>query len=190
MNNWWTEADAEAFKAKTDILVGQFDAIEVLPAQGDRPALMANGSLSLGENIADQGGLRVARTALRNALGGDEPAPIDGFTAAQRFYLAYATLWGQNIRDEEIARLTKLDVHSLGKWRVNATLRNLQDFYDAFGIAGGRCSCPSKNASSSGDARSAPKRERPGPEGPGRSFRRGSRTERPRPRSRTRVTPR
>ena len=137
MNNWWTEADAEAFKAKTDILVGQFDAIEVLPAQGDRPALMANGSLSLGENIADQGGLRVARTALRNALGGDEPAPIDGFTAAQRFYLAYATLWGQNIRDEEIARLTKLDVHSLGKWRVNATLRNLQDFYDAFGIAGG-----------------------------------------------------
>ena len=131
MNNWWTDEDAEAFKAKTDILVKQFDAIEVLPG------LHANGSLSLGENIADQGGLRVSYTALQNALNGVEPAEKDGFTAAQRFYIAYATLWGQNIRDEEIERLTKLDVHSLGKWRVNATLRNLQTFYDAFGITDG-----------------------------------------------------
>ncbi|HIW65967.1 MAG TPA: M13 family metallopeptidase [Candidatus Alistipes intestinipullorum] len=143
MNNWWTEEDAEAFKAKTDILVRQFDAIEVLPAKEGQPALHANGALSLGENIADQGGLRVAYTAYRNSLEGKEaPAPIDGFTDAQRFYLAYATLWAQNIRDEEIARLTKLDVHSLGKWRVNATLRNLQDFYDAFGITDGEMFLP------------------------------------------------
>ena len=143
MNNWWTEEDAEAFKAKTEILVKQFDAIEVLPAKGDQPALHANGALCLGENIADQGGLRVAYTAYRNSLAGKEaPAPIDGFTDAQRFYLAYATLWAQNIRDEEIARLTKLDVHSLGKWRVNATLRNLQDFYDAFGITDGAMFLP------------------------------------------------
>ena len=142
MNNWWTEADAEAFKAKTAVLVGQFNAIEVLPAKEDRPAIHADGALSLGENIADQGGLRVAWTALHNALEGAEPAPIDGFTAAQRFYLAYATLWGQNIRDEEIARLTKLDVHSLGKNRVNATLRNLQSFYDAFGITEGAMFLP------------------------------------------------
>ena len=137
MNNWWTEADAEAFKAKTDILVKQFDAIEVLPAKEGQPAVMANGSLSLGENIADQGGLRVAYTAFHNSLNGTEPAPIDNFTADQRFYLAYAALWAQNIRDEEIARLTKIDVHSLGKWRVNATLRNLQTFYDTFGITDG-----------------------------------------------------
>ena len=138
MNNWWTDEDAAAFKAKTDILVKQFDAIEVLPAKEGQPAIFANGALSLGENIADQGGLRVARTAYRNSLAGREaPAPIDGFTPEQRFYLGYATLWAQNIRDEEIARLTKLDVHSLGKWRVNATLRNLQDFYDAFSIADG-----------------------------------------------------
>ena len=136
MNNWWTEEDAEAFKAKTDILVKQFDAIEVLPG------LHANGALSLGENIADQGGLRVAYTALQNALGGQEPAPVDGFTAAQRFYIAYAALWGQNIRDEEIERLTKIDVHSLGKWRVNATVRNLQTFYDAFGIEDGAMFMP------------------------------------------------
>lgn len=143
MNNWWTDEDAAAFKAKTDILVKQFDAIEVLPAKDGQPALYANGALSLGENIADQGGLRVAYTAYQNSLEGkDHPAPIDGFTDAQRFYLAYATLWAQNIRDEEIARLTKLDVHSLGKWRVNATLRNIQDFYDAFGITDGAMFMP------------------------------------------------
>ena len=143
MNNWWTDEDAAAFKAKTDILVKQFDAIEVLPAKEGQPALHANGALSLGENIADQGGLRVAYTAYQNSLEGkDHPAPIDGFTDAQRFYLAYATLWAQNIRDEEIARLTKLDVHSLGKWRVNATLRNIQDFYDAFGITDGAMFMP------------------------------------------------
>ncbi len=143
MNNWWTEADAAAFKAKTDVLVKQFDAIEVLPAKEGQPAIYANGSLSLGENIADQGGLRVAWTAYRNSLEGKSaPAPIDGFTDAQRFYLGYATLWAQNIRDEEIARLTKLDVHSLGKWRVNATLRNLQSFYDAFGITDGAMFMP------------------------------------------------
>ncbi len=142
MKNWWTEADAEAFQKKSQVLVEQFDKIEVLPAKDDQPAIFANGSLSLGENIADQGGLRVAYTALQNALNGTEPAPIDGFTAAQRFYLAYATLWGQNIRDEEIARLTKLDVHSLGKNRVNATLKNIQSFYDAFGITEGAMFLP------------------------------------------------
>ena len=143
MNNWWTDEDAAAFQAKTEILVKQFDAIEVLPAKEEQPALHANGALCLGENIADQGGLRVAYTAYRNSLEGKEaPAPIDGFTDAQRFYLAYATLWAQNIRDEEIARLTKLDVHSLGKWRVNATLRNIQDFYDAFGITDGAMFMP------------------------------------------------
>ena len=132
------DEDTAAFNEKAAVLVKQFDAIEVLPAKDGQPALMANGSLCLGENIADQGGLRVAWTAFHNSLEGKEaPAPIDGFTADQRFYLAYATLWGQNIRDEEIARLTKLDVHSLGKWRVNATLRNLQSFYDAFGITDG-----------------------------------------------------
>ena len=142
MNNWWTEADAEAFKKKADVLVKQFDAIEVLPARDGQPALHANGALSLGENIADQGGLRVAWTAYHNSLGGTTPEPVDGFTADQRFYLAYATLWAQNIRDEEIARLTKLDVHSLGKWRVNATLRNLQTFYDTFGITDGAMFLP------------------------------------------------
>ncbi|MCH5331163.1 MAG: M13 family metallopeptidase [Alistipes sp.] len=136
MNNWWTEADSEAFKSRTEVLVKQFDAIEVLPG------IHANGSLTIGENIADQGGLRVAYTALQNTVKDNEPAPIDGYTAAQRFYIAYATLWGQNIRDTEVERLTKVDVHSLGKWRVNATLRNLQTFCDAFGITEGAMYMP------------------------------------------------
>ncbi len=138
MINWWTDEDAAAFQAKSQILVEQFNQIEVLPATADSPAVMADGALSLGENIADQGGLRVAFTALKNALGETTPAPIDGFTAEQRFYLAYATLWGQNIRDAEKARLTKVDVHSLGENRVNATLKNLQSFYDAFSITEGK----------------------------------------------------
>ena len=143
MFNWWTEADAAAFKERTDILVDQFNKIVILPAKDGQPALMADGALSLGENIADQGGLRVAYTALQNSFEGNgEPEPIDGFTAAQRFYLSYATIWGQNIRDEEAARLTKVDVHSLGKNRVNATLRNVATFYEAFGITDGAMFLP------------------------------------------------
>ena len=142
MTDWWTPEDAEKFAKLANGLVEQFSAVEILPASGSQPALMGNGQYTLGENIADQGGLRVSHTAFRNSLNGTEPAPIDGFTADQRFYLAYATLWAQNIRDEEIARLTKLDVHSLGKWRVNATLRNLQDFYDAFSMTDGEMFMP------------------------------------------------
>lgn len=143
MNNWWTEEDATAFKVRTDVLVEQFNKIEVLPAKDDQPAIMADGALSLGENIADQGGLRVSYTALHNSFEGKgEPEAIDGFTADQRFYLSYATIWGQNIRDEEAARLTKTDVHSLGKNRVNATLRNIDTFYKAFGITDGAMYMP------------------------------------------------
>ncbi len=131
MNEWWTPEDRAAFVEKTKVLVDQFNEIELLPG------LKANGELTLGENIADHGGVSVAFTALQNALGGNEPAPIDGFTATQRFFLGYARVWAQNITDEEIARLTKLDVHSLGANRVNATLRNFDAFFDAFGIKEG-----------------------------------------------------
>ena len=131
MADWWTAEDAVAFKAKTAVLVKQFDEVEVLPG------VHANGALSLGENIADHGGLRISYTALQNSFNGHHPAPIDGFSAEQRFYLAYAKVWADNITDEEIARRTKLDVHSLGRNRVNVTLRNLDTFFDAFGIADG-----------------------------------------------------
>ena len=129
MNDWWTAEDRAAFEKKTQVLVDQFNAIEILPG------LFADGKFSLGENIADQGGLRLAYTGLvEHAWAEGRPADIDGFTGEQRFYIGYATLWAQNITDQEKERLTKVDVHSLGINRVNATLRNIQNFYDAFGI--------------------------------------------------------
>lgn len=131
MVNWWTDSDAAAFNERAGKLVEQFNQVQILPG------LMANGALCLGENIADQGGLRIAYTAMLNSFGGVSPDSVDGYTAEQRFYLSYANIWAQNITDEEKARLTKLDVHSLGKNRVNVTLRNLQTFFDAFGIEEG-----------------------------------------------------
>ena len=117
--------------AKTQVLVDQFNEVDILPG------VKANGKLTLGENIADHGGVSVAWTAYHNSLGGTVPAPIDGLTADQRFFLGYARVWGQNITDEEKARLTKLDVHSLGNNRVNVTLRNFDSFFEAFGIKEG-----------------------------------------------------
>ena len=131
-SNWWTDADAEAFKALADQLVAQFDAIEVAPG------VNANGRFTLGENIADQGGLRVAHTAYHNALGeGNQGEVIDGFTPDQRFYLSYANVWAGNIREAEILKRTKTDPHSLGRWRVNASLRNIEPFFVAFDIKDG-----------------------------------------------------
>ncbi len=126
--DWWTPADAEAFNALADKLVAQFDSIEVAPG------LRANGRLTLGENIADQGGLRVAYTAYKNSLNGIEGPVIDGFTPDQRFYLAYSNVWAGNIREDEIRQRTMSDPHSLGEWRVNASLRNIEPFFTAFGI--------------------------------------------------------
>lgn len=131
LNDWWTPADAEQFNRRAEILAAQYDNIIVLDT------VHANGHFTLGENIADHGGLRIAYTAFRNSLKGVEPALIDGFTADQRFYLSYATLWAGNIRDAEILRLTKIDPHSLGRWRVNAALRNIDTFFKAFDIQEG-----------------------------------------------------
>ena len=131
MNNWWRPEDEAAFKAKTAVLIDQYSEVEILPG------VHANGALSLGENIADHGGLSIAYTALHNKLGDKTPADIDGFSVDQRFYIGYAHLWAQNATDEEKARLTKLDVHSLAENRVNVAVRNFKTFFDAFGIKEG-----------------------------------------------------
>ncbi|MBR5201415.1 MAG: M13 family metallopeptidase [Alistipes sp.] len=132
MKDWWTTEDRAAFEKKTQVLVDQFNAIEILPG------LYADGKFSLGENIADQGGLRLAFTGLTEyAWAEGRPADIDGFTGEQRFYIGYATLWAQNITEKEMENLTKNDVHSLGRNRVNATLRNIQTWYDAFDVKEG-----------------------------------------------------
>ena len=131
MSNWWTEEDAAAFKAKTEKLVEQFDEVEVLPG------VFANGAATLGENIADQGGLRIAYTAMQNSFGDSHPQPIDGLSAEQRFYLGYATVWAQNITEQEMQRRVLTDVHSQGEHRVNVSLRNIDTFFEAFGIKSG-----------------------------------------------------
>ena len=138
MTNWWTDEDLKAFEAKTQGLIAQFNEVEVLPG------LFANGAYTLGENIADQGGLRIAMTAFLDAQskkGVDVKSPeamIDGFTPEQVFYMNYANLWANNIREEEMRSLTTGDVHSLGKNRVNVTLRNIAPFFEAFGITEGQ----------------------------------------------------
>ncbi len=131
MVNWWTEEDAAKFNAKAQVLVNQFDSVQVVPG------VMANGRLTLGENIGDHGGLSIAYTAMENAIKDHRPGLIDGFTPEQRFYISYGIIWATNIRDAEKARLTKLDVHSLAVNRVNVSLRNFQTFFDAFGIKEG-----------------------------------------------------
>ncbi len=131
LQNWWLEEDAERFNKLADGLVAQFDAVEVAPD------VHANGRFTLGENIADQGGLRVALTAYLDSLEGKEGEVIDGLTPLQRFYLAYANVWAGNIRPEEILSRTKTDPHSLGENRVNVTLRNIEPFFEAFGIKEG-----------------------------------------------------
>ena len=132
LSAWWNKEDEEKFNERAKVLVEQYDKIVVLDS------LHADGSYTLGENIADQGGLLVSYQAYMNTLKSkDIPADIDGLTHSQRFYIGYANLWAQNLRPQEIMRRTKTDVHSLGKWRVNAALRNIEDFYTAFDIKEG-----------------------------------------------------
>lgn len=132
LKDWWVPQDAERFNAKTAVLVNHYNAIKVLDT------LHANGVFTLGENIADQGGLQVSFNALTKALEKNPQKDlIDGFTPQQRFFLAYANVWAQNIRDKEIIRRTKVDPHSLGKWRVNGALPHVEAFVTAFNVKEG-----------------------------------------------------
>ncbi|MCL3781932.1 M13 family peptidase [Prolixibacteraceae bacterium JC049] len=129
LNDWWTKEDAERFDKRAQVLVDQFNEFKVL---GDTPA---DGKLSLGENIADLGGLNISYTAFQKVK--NDKDVIEGFTPDQRFFLAYSHVWAQNIRDKEILRRTKEDVHSLGRFRVIGPLRNLPEFHKAFDIKAG-----------------------------------------------------
>ena len=128
MTDWWSKKDEEGFNTQAQRMVDFYDKIEVLPG------LKANGSLTQGENLADHGGLMVAFQALKNATKGQPQKEIDGFNDDQRFFLAYAGVWANNIRDEEIRRRTKSDPHSLAKWRVNGALPHIDAWYKAFNI--------------------------------------------------------
>ena len=131
MIDWWTEADGRNFNERAEKYADFFSAIKVLPD------LNANGKLTLGENLADHGGLQVAYYAMLNAMKENPMPEIDGFTPEQRFFLAYAGVWANNITDAEIRSRTKSDPHSLGRFRVNGALPHIDMWYDAFGIKEG-----------------------------------------------------
>ena len=131
MHDWWTAQDAANFKEKADMFAAFFDAIEVLPG------LHANGRMTLGENLAVHGGLQVAWTAYKNATKNNPLPTVDGLTADQRFFLANAGVWAQNITEAEIRRRTLTDVHSLGEWRVNGAFPHIDAWYEVFGVEPG-----------------------------------------------------
>ena len=131
MHDWWTEADGKNFVERTDKYADFYSAIKVLPD------LNANGRLTLGENLADHGGLQVAFAAFKNATKRNPLPVIDGFTPEQRFFLAYAGVWAGNITEAEIRNRTKSDPHALGRWRVNGALPHIDAWYEAFGIKEG-----------------------------------------------------
>lgn len=128
LHDWWTAQDAKGFEQRAKLYADFFDAIEVLPG------LHSNGRFTLGENLADHGGLQVAYNAFKNATKKKPLKTADGFTPDQRFFIAYAGVWGQNITDQEIRNRVKSDPHALGKWRVNGALPHIDAWYDAFNV--------------------------------------------------------
>ena len=128
LNNWWAEEDKEKFNARAQVLVDYFDKIEVAPG------VFANGRFTLGENIADHGGIQIAYQAFKAATKDAPLDTIEGLSPEQRFFLAYADVWAGNIRDEEILSRTKSDPHSLGRWRVNGALPHINAWYEAFHV--------------------------------------------------------
>ena len=119
LKDWWTASDAEKFQERAKVMSDFFDNIEVAPG------VHANGKFTLGETLADYGGLQISYQAFKNAIAGKTLENKLGFTPDQRFFLAYAGVWAGNIRDEEILRRTKTDPHALGKWRVDGELSHI-----------------------------------------------------------------
>jgi len=133
LNEWWTDADAKTFEARAQKVVDQFNAYEPLPG------LHVNGKLTLGENIADLGGVSIAYEALQRALAKDpsKRKKIDGMTPEQRFFLSFSQIWRTNCREAELRRLVTVDPHSPGQFRAIGAPVNLPEFYQAFGIQAG-----------------------------------------------------
>ena len=128
LKNWWTEADKKNFNERTQVMRRFFDNIEVLPG------LKANGQLTLGENIADHGGLNIAYQALQNAMKEHPLGKVDGFTPEQRFFLSYGLIWANNTREEQLRQQVKTDPHSPARWRVNGALPHIDAWYTAWNI--------------------------------------------------------
>ena len=131
MHDWWTESDTKSFNERAEQYADFFSNIKVLPD------LNANGHFTLGENLADHGGLQVSFYALKHATEGKKQKKLLGFTPEQRFFIAYSGVWAANITEKEIRSRTKSDPHALGEWRVNGALPHIDMWYDAFGVKPG-----------------------------------------------------
>jgi putative endopeptidase len=133
LNDWWTAEDAKAFDSRAQLVVDEYSSFEVLPG------VHVNGKLTLGENLADLGGIHIAYEALERDLAKypEKRRNIDGFTPEQRFFISFAQIWRTNVRDDEAKRLVTVDPHSPGQFRSYGPLLNVQEFYDAFGIKAG-----------------------------------------------------
>jgi predicted metalloendopeptidase len=142
--DWWTEADAKAFEARAQGFVDEYSSFTALSdAKNPAASVKLNGRLTLGENIADNGGLILAYRALLETLGSETPRPIDGFDAEQRFFLSYGQTWCMNQADESIKDQAKSDPHSTGRWRVNGVVSNMPEFGRAFSCKEGSPMAPS-----------------------------------------------
>ena len=130
LRDWWTEADRAAFEQRTGALIGQYDALSPIEA----PDSNVNGKLTIGENIGDLGGLSIALKAYRIARGDATPEPIDGYTDEQRLFLSWGAIWQSKSRPELIKQRLATDPHSPNEFRCNQIVRNVDDFYAAFGV--------------------------------------------------------
>ena len=130
MNNWWTESDRKEFEKRTKALIEQYNAFEPAQLKGKH----VNGALTIGENIGDLGGLSIAYKAYKRSLSGKEPAVVDGMTSDQRFFIGWAQVWRLKIRDRELERRLTIDPHSPAEFRCNGVVRNMPEYYSAFGV--------------------------------------------------------
>src|SRR5260370_3944329 len=130
LTDWWSATDRQAFETRTRSLIEQYNGLALKEARDQH----VNGALTMGENIGDLGGVGIAWQAYQVSLRGEEAPVIDGLTGGQRFFLSWARTWKQKIRDEEAIRLLAIGPHSPGEFRCNQIVRNLDEFYGAFGV--------------------------------------------------------
>ena len=128
LSNWWTDSDRERFKQRTAMLVDQYNSFKVFDD------LNVNGEFTLGENIGDLGGLSIALKAYKMSLNGQDAPVMDGFTGVQRVFLGWAQAWRSKAREENLRMMVSTNPHSPADFRVNGVVRNIPDFYEAFGV--------------------------------------------------------
>jgi putative endopeptidase len=148
LREWQTADDRKAFTERTDCVANEYSGFEAAPAKGDTPAQHLNGKLTLGENTADNGGLRIAYMALLDTLAAQQKTiddKTDGYTEAQRYFLGFAQVWCQNQTDQSSRQSALVDPHSPGKWRVNGSVQNFDEFGKAFGCTKGQPMYPANS---------------------------------------------